>query len=355
VFPGESSGDALPLCKRRGNVASVTIQNTMSTTQCECNHLTLAHDGHFKSHCKFDAACRAKHAQVLASSISRAKHGFGDQYTRAVIDQYVYGRELTRGAQWFYGDVKPFLPGVISHEEEDKDLVGLEATKPKKRLLWSRLRKRGAETRRLQALSAAAPGWWEDLPGNSPARRAIAFISALGKGAGVKLGANSLIQAEMDDKGNARTPLSVVRAEFSSEEDTRGLWVCPELLAHLLSVRLFRPISESVLASLRSRSRLWAKERGIGVMELVSFLPATLVWASLPMPDEVVALGALRGSAGQWSSEVLGALAKGQARPTSRGTGWVDVLANPLRALLGGGTKGSVLGGKSCATIQMPT
>jgi len=210
-----------------------------------------------------------------------------------------------------------------------------------------RLRARSRLTRDLERVGLELPGWWEDLPGESPANRALAWLEAHLMDSGAKVCGTADIVA--CGEGGDRS-LTGVRVLFSSEEGTRWLWVMPELLAHLYTVRLFRPMSESLLGSLRAKARLWAKEVGLSVESLARVLAGTLVLAMLPVPDEVVALGALRGSAGQWSTEVLGALSKGQLKSTTRGGSWWDVLRPSLRF---GGTKGTFLGGSGCEPLRL--
>lgn len=212
-----------------------------------------------------------------------------------------------------------------------------------------RLRRRSRLTRDLERCALALPGWWEDLPGETPARRALRWLESHLCGSGAKVCGTTDIPAGGEDGPRV---LTGVRVLFSSEEGTRWLWVMPELLAHLYTVRLFRPMSESLLGSLRAKARLWAKEVGLPVESLARVLAGTLVLAMLPVPDEVVALGALRGSAGQWSVDVLGALSKGQLKPTARGGSWWDVLRPSLRF---GGTKGTFLGGSGCDPLRLLT
>lgn len=210
-----------------------------------------------------------------------------------------------------------------------------------------RLRPRSRLTKGLERLSKALPVWWEDLHGRTQANRALGWISAHLDGTGAKVCGWADIGVSGDDR---RGSVTAVRVHFSSEEGSRWLWVCPELLAHLHVVRLFRPMSEALLGSLRAKSRLWAEEKGMSVMDLARVLAGTLSLAMLPVPDEVVSLGALRGSAGQWSTEVLGSLSRGVLRPTARGGSWWDVLKPCLRF---GGTKGSFLGGGGCPPLQL--
>lgn len=216
-----------------------------------------------------------------------------------------------------------------------------------------RLRARGRHTNALARCGVELPGWWEDLTGTlTPARRALAWLESHLKDSGAKVGVVQLAKCTVTEEEPKPRALPVVQVLFSSEEGDRWLWVAPELLAALNTVRLFRPAAEGLLASLRGKARLWAERRGVPVESLSRVLPGTLCLALLPSPDEVVAVGALRGSAAQWSVDVLGALAKGVARRTHRGGSWWDVLRPSLRF---GGTRGSVLGGAGCAPLTLPS
>lgn len=212
-----------------------------------------------------------------------------------------------------------------------------------------RLRPRSRLTRDLARLGAALPGWWEDLPGSTAAGRALGWLESSLKDTGAKVCGTTDIVGSGE---GGRRSFTGVRVLFSSEEGTRWLWVLPELLAHLTVYRLFRPMSDALLGSLRAKSRLWALEAGLPVESLARILPGTLSLALLPGPDEVVALGALRGSAGQWSTEVLGALSKGTLQATGRGGSWWDVLRPSLRF---GGTRGRFTGGAGCAPLRLLT
>lgn len=244
-----------------------------------------------------------------------------------------------------------FLVGVVPddwEEVEDKEPARPAEQTAEGGALPQRLRRRGVYTNTLAKLADSLPVWWEDLDCTSPARAAMRWMESHLRDSGVEVGVTS--NTTCAGKEDVRVDLPLVQARFSSEEGGRWLWVCPSLLAHLTTVRLFRPASEGLLASLRAKSRLWAVEKGITVESLVRFLPGTLVLAMLPMPDEVVSLGALRGSAAQWSVDVLGALSRGEARQTSRGGSWWDVLKPSLRF---GGTRGTTLGGAGCAPLRL--
>lgn len=236
-------------------------------------------------------------------------------------------------------------------EEEDKEPAEVQPAETTVGYSGLRLRVRGRQTRTLEALGVAIPGWWEDLSSfGSPANRALAFMRSHLGDSGAKVGQVQLASTNEVD-GDSAGPVAVVQVLFSAEEGSRWLWVCPELLAKLYTIRLFRPISEGLLASMRGKSRLWAQERGLSVENLSRVLPGTLALAALPTPDEVVSLGALRGTAGQWSSEVLGALSRGTLTGRTKDGSWWDVLHPFLRF---GGSRGSFADGRGCPTITLP-
>lgn len=221
--------------------------------------------------------------------------------------------------------------------------------------LGLRFRRRGRVTASFQAVAKALPGWWEDesrdLTGDGGACLGLRWFESYLKDSKIKVG--GMRQLEVVDGDGESSPITLVQAHFSSDEGGRWLWVCPELLAQLVTVRLFRPMSEGLLASLRSKARLWARDAGVSVERLVAFLPGTLVLAMVPMPDEIVAVGSLRGHAGQWSVDVLGKLSKGVLSPPSlKLTSWWDVLRPSLRF---GGKPGSTIGGAGCARLTLPT
>nr|QHD64839.1 ORF-B [Erysiphe necator umbra-like virus 2] len=259
---------------------------------------------------------------------------------------------------WPTEEARSVMPGVVPGYWKEPVVVG--ASLPKDRAPYPaahprpfvvrgvRLRPRSRQTANLEYLGRTVSRWWRDLPGASPAQVALAWIESQYAGTGLKVGSTHQIPASL--RGEGDSPLPAVQVHFSSEEGERWLWVAPELTAYLFNYRLYRPISDSLLASLRSRARLWAEDNGVSVMDLARVLPGSLMLACTPTPDEVVSLGALRGSAAQWSREVLGALSKGKAMPTTRGGSWWDVLKPSLRF---GGTQGSILGGAGCAPINM--
>lgn len=253
---------------------------------------------------------------------------------------------------WEVTPVTCYQPG-LKRDRKVKDLATAVVAKPEAGILRSRLRPRGRFTASLQQVGRGLRGWWRDLS-TSDARLAVAWLESHLGDSGAKMGADRPVKCQ--SVGDKEQPdVTIVECQFASEEQTRWLWVCPELIAHLHTLRLFRPVSESLLSSLRARARLWAKERGISTMDLSRFMVGSLVLSSLPMPDEVVALGALRGSAGQWSNDVLGAFAAGTLRATKRGTGWGDVFRKPVASLLGlRRLRGSTLGGPGCGPLAMP-
>nr|UYZ32452.1 hypothetical protein [Alternaria dianthicola umbra-like virus 2] len=196
-----------------------------------------------------------------------------------------------------------------------------------------RLRKRGRFTRALEA-AVTCTTWWKDLSGAGGCSPARAWVDSYLSGTDAKVvNEKTLVIPARADGGDERS-LQLVQMPFENGTAKRQLWVCPELVAKLVSVRLFRAPSAGLLASLRSRARLWSDEVGVDAMDLARFLPGSLVLAVLPSPDEVAALGALRGSAGRWGADVLGPLAQGrlvESPPRRLG----DYFQGPLGWLLG--------------------
>lgn len=256
---------------------------------------------------------------------------------------------------WEVGSPTFSQPG-LKGDRKVKDPATPVVAEPPARDRRLRLRKRGKATRALQAMAETLGRWWRDLPEQgSRANAALSWLdSHLGVSAPVKGYVSRTLKCQsVDDK--VQEDVVIAQLEFSSEEGARWLWVCPELIATLYTVRLFRPVSESLLASLRSRARLWAMERGLPVMDLARVLAGSLVVAALPMPDEVVAVGSLRGLAGQWSNDVLVGLAAGRLAPTKLGRSWGDVLRAPVASLLGlKRLRGDVFGGDGCSPLQLP-
>jgi hypothetical protein len=236
-------------------------------------------------------------------------------------------------------------------EPEDKEPVGVVS--PPERSGSSRalrLRPRGTLTRCLERLTRES-SWWSDLAGDAQVSPARAWLESYFSDSGVKVcGGTKVVSGCV---GGKTTSTALVRVLFGSEELNGGaklLWVSPQLLSRLVTVRLFRPVSEGLLASLRSRARQWSEEQGIADMDLVQFMPGTLVLAVLPMPAEVVAVSALRGAAASWSVDVLGALSGGVAKRRSPWSGrWSAV----LKRCLGGGTQRNPIG-PSAEALTLP-
>jgi len=194
-----------------------------------------------------------------------------------------------------------------------------------------RWRKRGKLTRSLAVLgSELRRGWWRDLPeSGSPAQDGMNFLVKF-LAPGTKLGVVNQVCVVRDDVPER---LPIVEVQFSSENGTRNLWVSPGLVASLFTVRCFRAVDEGLLASLRSRARLWARDQGMSDMDLAFILPGSVMLAALPQPDEVLAVGALRSSAAVWSSKVLRGLSNGVAASYAPNRSFMGT----LRVLLGGG------------------
>jgi len=186
---------------------------------------------------------------------------------------------------------------------------------------WScglRLRRRGRLTNALEHVMKQSIGRWSDLSDTalSPAH---AWLRGYGAGSLSKMSAGEDIVGWVKEEGKVprRNAFPTVWLPFSTgaeagnEGDVRALLVCPHLVAELTKRRMFRSVTSVLLGSLRGRSVMWADEEGISAMDLVKVMPGSIALSMLPMPDEVVALGALRGSAGRWSTQVLGALERG--------------------------------------------
>jgi len=235
---------------------------------------------------------------------------------------------------------------LVPRQEEYKDseptAVGPELESVETKL---RLRPRGALTRSLEGAVKRA-GWWSDLSQSydTPAR---AWLDSYFAESGVKAG--GLAKKLHWQDGETSRSLWVVGVKFSSENGSKELWVSADLLASLSVVRMFRPMTEGLLASLRSRARLWAEDIGMSALDLVRVLPATLALACQPMPDEVLATAAFRGSAAAWSSDVLGALGRGLAKgPSASVTSWWGV----LKPSLGGEARGNPT--RAGCALRMP-
>lgn len=171
-----------------------------------------------------------------------------------------------------------------------------------------RLRRRGRLTNVLESAWKETAVWWSDLDcGNGSAARS--WLASYGGGAVSQITDGKVLKVVGDNE--VERNLELVRVPMVNGDVSREVWVCPELLAKLASVRLFRAPSATLLANLRSRARLWAQEVGVSSMDLVRFMPGTLALA-LPMPDEVASVGVLRGSAARWGVSVLGQLDKGK-------------------------------------------
>lgn len=195
-----------------------------------------------------------------------------------------------------------------------------------------RLRRRGKFTKSLER-AVVATTWWKDLSGSGGASPARAWLDSFLSGTDVEVVNEKTLEIPTGEGGVRSLQLVQVPFENGSRA-RRALWVCPELVSKLVAVRLFRAPSAGLLASLRSRARLWADELGVDTMDLVRFLPGSVVLASLPAPDEVAAVGALRGAAGRWGVDVLGPLASGRlvSSPARR---FGDYTKGPLAWLLG--------------------
>lgn len=166
-------------------------------------------------------------------------------------------------------------------------------------------------------------GWWRQTitPGHNQSA-ARAWIEEYFRSCSVKVLGEAKVKARV--RGEKERHLEIVRVSISAGH---SLWVCMELLAHLCASRIFRPLTEGLVASLRGRSRLWAEAEGLEVSDLVHLLPGTLALACLPGCGEVAAMRAFRGVGYQWSADVLGSFSRGVVKePRAPWVRWLDVL-----------------------------
>lgn len=178
-----------------------------------------------------------------------------------------------------------------------------------------RLRPRGRLTRSLEGC-AVRNGWWRDLPGESPAAAAVSWLCSWTSGR-VKFGQPRPISlrpspaSEGEQRAVGETATAVPIQLEAGEAVGQCLWICPELVASLACSRVLRAVDPGLLQSLRSRSRLWAKERGMSDLDLSFVISGSVTFAALPQQQEVAAVSLLRTDAARWSVGVLGALGKG--------------------------------------------
>lgn len=244
-----------------------------------------------------------------------------------------------------------FVTAVQEPEEGIKEPGVVVASESPKRRWGFRLRPRGKLTNFCEH-SCRRTAWWRDLrtslgPVGSPAR---AWLESCYEDSGVELvGTGKKVACAPAEDGTTRllhTMQILVRPDTGRLAGSRGLWVIPELVAELAAVRMFRPFSETLLASLRGRSRRWAEDVGLPTMDLVRCLPGSLLLALLPGKDEVAAVEAMAGVGFQWSVKHLGPLAKGTV--LSRVGGGLAWLGIP-----GGGGSGA-FGGR-VRSLQLPS
>lgn len=182
-----------------------------------------------------------------------------------------------------------------------------------------RLRRRGRLTNALEQAVKQSIGRWSDLPGGAKSAAHV-WLSGYGAGMLPKMTEGSVIIGDKEDVETGkvkRNTVSTVWVPFATGNGTgnvRALLVAPALVAELSSRRIFRSVTSVLMGSLRGRARVWADELGVSAMDLCRILPGSLALAMLPTLDEAAALSSLRGSAGRWSVEVLGALERGVLR-----------------------------------------
>lgn len=184
-----------------------------------------------------------------------------------------------------------------------------------------RLRKRGRLTNALEQAMEKSKGRWRDLANTGIQSRARAWLQGycspnLSK---VELGellVGRPVPLSKEQLEAGEKPISpftpTVWVPFVGDNGcVRALLVSPQLVAELSVKRMFRSVTSVLIGSLRGRAAMWAAERGLPAEDLVRVLPGSLALAILPQPDEVHALAALRGAAGEYSSKVLASLEKG--------------------------------------------
>lgn len=215
-------------------------------------------------------------------------------------------------------DADPFSPTVS----------GPEGAEPQKADLGLRLRPRSKATRSLAYLGACARRWWRDLPasvgaGVTDANLALCWLASYTDGQ-AKTGRVIRLSTAV-----GKPPAHVVSVSMGGGHARGELWVCPELVASLSLVRVFRAVGPGLLASLRARARLWCADQGVSDLDASFILPASVVLASLPQASEVECASALRSDAARWSVDVLGPLAKGVAKAPT----WLGFWEGVQRAL----------------------
>jgi hypothetical protein len=180
--------------------------------------------------------------------------------------------------------------------------------RPKVAGALGRLRPRGKLTRSLQTLGASFEGWWRDLAGDSSANRALAWFQAY-TGGSVKVEFVRTLPTSKEDG----EPSSVMGIRLDGESKVGGsLVICPELVASLACVRAFRGMDAGLLPSLRSRARLWAKEREISDLDLSLFISGSCTFSVLATRSEVAAYSLLGTDASRWATSTFGALSSGR-------------------------------------------
>jgi len=189
-----------------------------------------------------------------------------------------------------------------------------------------RLRPRGRLTRSLQVLGQCFEGWWRDLPGYTAAEIGRKWLYTY-LGAGVKLGKSHPIG--LSAEGESACAVEVVLEHATPAGQC--LWICPELVASLSCVRVFRGLSATLLPSLRSRARLWAKDKGMSDLDLSFVLPGSCALAVLPGRNEVAAVSLLGTDAARWGVATYGQLDSGRVDLRGVNLGFWGSLRRALR------------------------
>lgn len=257
-----------------------------------------------------------------------------------------------KGTHHFGGEWLAHGVGWGGSGKEPGGSVGAPSAERSGFRLGFRLRRRGRLTNCLEQTLKDSQGRWSDLAETGVQSRARAWLSGYVSSTECgKIEPGEFIFGSRKEEGRDHAVPTVTPTVWvpfvGDNKDVRALLVSPELVAELAKRRIFRAATSVLLGSLRGRAAVWADERGISAMDLVRVLPGSIALAILPMPDEVTALAALRGAAGEYSSTVLASLEKGVLRAPSaaplgtylrRPLAWMFAAANTRLLAPGVGT-----------------
>lgn len=255
----------------------------------------------------------------------RVDFGFSPGYDYSWGESDCHWLECGGGEALYEPDPEPLFDdgGRIDWSEvKEPGSVG-----PDKSRSWLgfRLRRRGRATRALESLCVRGSRWWRDLPSSSPALTAASWLVSWTSGE-VKIGTPRPITVKVEGESASAIPLHLTSAGGAGQV----CWVCPELVASLVCSRVFRAVDAGLLQSLRSRARLWAKERGMSDLDLSFIISGSVTFAALPQRSEVASLSLLRTDAARWSVGVLGALGQGRVESTIK-LGFWESLGRAVR------------------------